>query len=1132
MAGNLLGEPLVDYVNDQVIARQKLHGASTRTTDELRYLNGRNAWIKLASGAELDKNRLNLLKNNPLINQNEEGDFLAKNNVLFGGLTDNNSTPREGITGPNRAYGVGGTEQFGYSPMPGITDMSFKCLNRGSIKKATLSIKAHNRNQFDVIDVLYMRLGYSVLLEWGFDKYLDNSGNVQNTQDTLIDNWFWSQKKSSYTKVHPKIEKYRKKYDGNYDAAFGIISNFSWNFAKDGTYNIKIEIISMGDIVESLKMNLPSLYSTQDKFKDVDGEAYAALLQENGVDDVPQSQFYDVLYPGLKSTLDDWWDRAIEGRSDAGGAPDLNVGISPTPPQGNSSRRLDNWTGRKFDESEPEKNQFPMFQSYGTKWTDTSNIKFYNAGSTTEYSNPTETIDKSFAFNEEKKQAVIEGINNLFSNGTLRSKTTPQEISSSPFADNFSKNVVEFARRYNVADSEGISSGTVTRYSSVVGNDSISVRINVPFGQSIIKSTVTIPIDDPFLADLDDINTTTGINVFTEDLSSDAEEARVEKLIKENVDEEYSLTNPKYSYIRDSWNTNYGNLKTSGEKWNAILNSTYGDKNFSDYIGISKKDLHTSVYEEFKRRKLADAYPKDDGQIEEDTTTSETEETPEPTEQEKREKYMLDQQMERLQKDFITKDRNRIYEFFYKKRSSLAEIKGNNINLYEGGGGMIGEVKDKSVIKLNIEPLDNQWYIRLGSFLNVLQSEIIPRISTDQNVDPPLIKIDTDTEKTICYTIDNVYSLNPKKLLVRNDFFINGLTPDQNPNTSPILKGTGVKEFVSKVEGNVYGKIMNIYFNFNRLEEIFDSTVANKTVSLFKAIKTICTDINESLGNINNIEPVIKENNTIIFIDQSTIPNLKAIAADLGIDSYLDNRPSKKATFEIYGLNYNKTPNESSFVRDVGLTTKIDKKYATMITIGATSQGSIPGVEATAFSRWNIGITDKFKNKITDPKDKGEIKSPLSSSAGKQLQSKYASLLANSSDPWQKFGLSDSGGDDGLKTVNDDNIKYSENIVSDFYALMQSENSFIKNQEDIASGKKNPTESSIGFLPFNLSLTMDGISGIKIYNKLEVQQNFLPSNYPETLEFIITQVNHSLKDNDWETQLETIATSKSVFNKK
>jgi hypothetical protein len=57
---------------------------------------------------------------------------------------------------------------------------------------------------------------------------------------------------------------------------------------------------------------------------------------------------------------------------------------------------------------------------------------------------------------------------------------------------------------------------------------------------------------------------------------------------------------------------------------------------------------------------------------------------------------------------------------------------------------------------------------------------------------------------------------------------------------------------------------------------------------------------------------------------------------------------------------------------------------------------------------------------------------------------------------------------------------------------------------------------------------MDGISGIKIYNKLEVNSRFLPTKYGETLNFIITGVSHRLQDNDWETVLETIVMPKTT----
>jgi hypothetical protein len=52
------------------------------------------------------------------------------------------------------------------------------------------------------------------------------------------------------------INFYRKKYAGNYDGLLGKVSNFSWAFMEDGSYDIEITIISLGDVVESLKLNI------------------------------------------------------------------------------------------------------------------------------------------------------------------------------------------------------------------------------------------------------------------------------------------------------------------------------------------------------------------------------------------------------------------------------------------------------------------------------------------------------------------------------------------------------------------------------------------------------------------------------------------------------------------------------------------------------------------------------------------------------------------------------------------------------------------------------------------------------------------------------------------------------------
>ena len=70
-----------------------------------------------------------------------------------------------------------------------------------------------------------------------------------------------------------------------------------------------------------------------------------------------------------------------------------------------------------------------------------------------------------------------------------------------------------------------------------------------------------------------------------------------------------------------------------------------------------------------------------------------------------------------------------------------------------------------------------------------------------------------------------------------------------------------------------------------------------------------------------------------------------------------------------------------------------------------------------------------------------------------------------------------------------------------------------------AQNNQKQSAGSIGFIPYNVSFTMDGISGIKIYNELHIDTNFLPNGYTKTTDFIVTGIDHSLQNGDWETNI-------------
>ena len=169
-------------------------------------------------------------------------------------------------------------------------------------------------------------------------------------------------------------------------------------------------------------------------------------------------------------------------------------------------------------------------------------------------------------------------------------------------------------------------------------------------------------------------------------------------------------------------------------------------------------------------------------------------------------------------------------------------------------------------IRLNLQPINKRHFIRLGVFLEFLQHKVIPKIETNKSPSTPMLLIDTNPVFNICYVIDNVISLDLNKILISNmNFFV---------GDKPVKIFDGPKPFPEKLswnpdDGPIWGNIMNIYINFARIEEIFENVDENNGISIYSILKELATDINSSLGNINNIEPIIdKETNTIKFIDQ------------------------------------------------------------------------------------------------------------------------------------------------------------------------------------------------------------------------------------------------------------------------
>ncbi len=293
--GNLKGKPYRSWVTKQIQRRQESLGYKDYGVKDLKYQNTKTPWIRLASTANINQYLADgvtetqifqkLLKNG--LNPNDFlGDEAAKNYILQGGVVgigqNNELITYQGLNSTNEyyrgAYGWGGISEKGYVPLPGIMDADLLYKSDGRFAQATINMKCYSRAQLILLDILYMRPGIDLLLEFGWSSYLDNETGELRTYDTFIspaldftlnktgvpiDDGEDGPKPSPFkneakhSTILGFIENERIARSGNYEGIFGKITNFNWSFdPTDGSYNCQTRLVGHGTVVESLKINV------------------------------------------------------------------------------------------------------------------------------------------------------------------------------------------------------------------------------------------------------------------------------------------------------------------------------------------------------------------------------------------------------------------------------------------------------------------------------------------------------------------------------------------------------------------------------------------------------------------------------------------------------------------------------------------------------------------------------------------------------------------------------------------------------------------------------------------------------------------------------------------------------------
>lgn len=284
--GNIIGDPFDEFVKEQVEVRQTALGQiSNISADNLKYYTIKTPWLRLASSVNLtreeegDNSVLDRLVKAGVPLESIQNVNLAKNFILQGGslsleetvddegkITSSTVKLHKGLNYNNElfngAYGWGGVSERGYVPMPGIESAQSTYYNNGALSKATINIKCYSKAQFQLLDALYLRPGYTLLLEFGWSTFLDNNGDLQTFDgfksqplDFLLNPGSFPGPKNQFQMLN-LISQERAKYSGNYEAIYGKITNFKWSFSTDGSYSCEVSLIGMGNVIESLKLNV------------------------------------------------------------------------------------------------------------------------------------------------------------------------------------------------------------------------------------------------------------------------------------------------------------------------------------------------------------------------------------------------------------------------------------------------------------------------------------------------------------------------------------------------------------------------------------------------------------------------------------------------------------------------------------------------------------------------------------------------------------------------------------------------------------------------------------------------------------------------------------------------------------
>ena len=1204
---NVIGAPFSQYIIDQLKLRAANGSSADRSNEQVLYLANKMSWTRLCSSVRIkpeNNQPLSKFYANLFNGQVPPGDYsqdssLAKNWILQAGTSEYNNGSynlRSGL-GPNNAYGLGGIEQQGYRPMPGLTSITIDTKGTlGSLREATVNFQVWNMTQLDVIEALYFRLGYTMLLEWGHVNYFNNKGQYI-TNSYGLDIFKYDSKEAIFQAVTQK----NKETDGNYDAMLGTVTNFFFSFNSQGGYDCSLKLIGLGVIIDTLKVNqtyiLPETLATtieaakalvetdkvtkqriEDEKSRINSGLPQTLVNEatsvEGINAIyqadtgkPLSNLSSLAYPRVQfvapdavNTSVDYFYKSIPGTLTASGSAELNLKrtglfltngnpqdkraafnyITYTNPQPvtlftNNIGYLASDDRKGFLNSESDyREQTRLIQSLTTPaGFDFIDIYSFNTGEL--------LTDESqrYAFSNSATQIFDSAIVNAGNKGDpLTTIVTEKVIATIPYVSQVTLPGTTIVKEQQyfiqfIFDPKLQSFGNkFTRQDLIYALDN----------WLLINKSIEIDKINPFSA-LWKTVTYNYIGVSGTLLGLVALNGR-SPIIKIQfndtglIDKKLAAPPPKGEPTPQPGNIVYSQGDTEGQGNETDAPQTEQTEQFNSALHTMLNTVKTIGYAEALNRtnpviaidltNLTSIFYQSgvlQNVIGQDNLNNQIQNN-------------LDvfgaRQQNFNQFDFNLADTNFNLTRYAAKgfNSNLMADKTNfnkikNINWTNYGQDdhictayYIGyEFKENETMATTAA--EKPVYIKLGYLLAFLNNMCLLYESTSKdnnskgsNLDTvkPYFYIDFHPEYNFCLTSPLHMTVDPYKCyipFVGLDSEYANLFPDSGSILGEkIFKpeslntvSNALKAF--KTDKAYQGKTMEILLNTQFLLELANRFITNDKHSAlnFKPfLDALMDEISKSTGNLNLFRVAYRDDsNTIIIKDDQWTPNLDGETTAIVQTSYIANRQYME--LQIFG--------SGSLVRDMEFRTNMNTKMSSMIAISAQSGNQVAnGVNAGPIQTYNVNYEDAIMKFKQDASENSNASKKLTKIQLKEQQKKEEDILNKTNEAIEKFN------------------HYVYEVYYGGTIPISQTNFAVKYYEDHLAKKvgADPVISNGQFIPANLSITLDGISGIVMGNAFGIPENRLPSSLRGSdgftkVGFTVVGLTHTLENNQWLTKI-------------